>query len=198
LGDARDDPRRGEFVPDRSGRVLVFMLGLALCTTPSFGQKVKVGFDKTAEFSKYKSYSLQKPTHDPAMPLLYGHLVGSIEQELAAKGVAHVEKDGDLVLTLTGGTNFGLEEVATTSDCGNCKAPLLDPADWPGSTAPPGVGGKPMPRGVVELNFVDRATQKSVWTGWVEQKIDPEKKSKAFDKADQAIQKLLKDFPPKK
>jgi hypothetical protein len=31
----------------------------------------------------------------------------------------------------------------------------------------------------------------------VEQKLDAEKRSKSFDKADKAIQKLLKDFPPK-
>jgi hypothetical protein len=55
-----------------------------------------------------------------------------------------------------------------------------------------------MPEGVVELNFVDRATNKAVWTGWVEQKIDPDEKSKVLGQADKAIQKLLKRFPPKK
>jgi hypothetical protein len=55
-----------------------------------------------------------------------------------------------------------------------------------------------MPEGTVELNFVDRATNKAVWTGWVEQKIDPDKKSKIFDQADKGIHKLLKEFPPKK
>ena len=197
---ARDDPRRSGFVPDRNQRVLVFVMAAAAALFSSAGvaQKTNVGFDKTADFSKYKSYSVQKPAKDPAMPLLYAHIVGSIEGALASKGMTHVEKDGDLVLMLTGGTDFGLEGVATSSDCENCKAPMLDPMDWPGSTAPPGVGGKPMPEGMVELNFVDPATHKSVWTGWVQQKLDPDKKSKAFDKADKAIQKLLKDFPPKK
>jgi hypothetical protein len=44
---------------------------------------------------------------------------------------------------------------------------------------------------------VDRVTNKAVWTGWVEQKLDPDQKSKAFQKVEKAIQKLLKDFPPK-
>ena len=174
------------------------MAAAALTSMAGFGQKVKVGFDKTADFSKYKSYSVQKPEKDPARPVLYAHVLGAIEQELSGKGVAHAEKDGDLVLQVTGGTDFGLEGVATTSDCPNCKAPILDPGDWPGNTAPPGVGGKPMPEGVVELNFVDRATNKAVWTGWVEQKIDPDEKSKVLGQAEKAIQKLLKDFPPKK
>lgn len=173
------------------------MLGMALCAAPGFAQKVKVGFDKTADFSKYKSYSVQRPTHDPAMPLLYAHVLGAIEQDLTGKGLPHVEKGGDLVLMLIGGTDYGLDDVPTY-DCDNCKAPLLDAADWPSATAPPGVGGKPVPKGIVELNFVDRTTNKAVWTGWVEQKLDPDKKSKAFDKADKAIQKLLQDFPPKK
>jgi Domain of unknown function (DUF4136) len=172
------------------------MMAAVLGSTPGIAQKVKAGFDKTTDFSKYKSYSVQKPAHDPAMPLLYAHVVGSIEQELSAKGLTQVEKDGDLLLVMIGGMDYGLEAVAG-SDCGNCKAPLLDPGDWPGNTAPPGVGGKPVPKGIVELNFVDRATNKTVWTGWVEQKLDADKKSKSFDKADKAIQKLLKDFPPK-
>lgn len=184
-------------MPGYSRRVLVFIMGLALYSASGIAQKVKVGFDKTADFSKYKSYSVQHPGKDPAMPMLYAHVVGSIEQELSGKGLARAEKDGDLILVLIGGTDYGLGSFEMNADCGSCKAPLLDPSDWPGSTAPPGVGGKPMPNGVVELNFVDRATGKTVWTGWVEQKLDVEKKSKAFDKADKAIQKLLKDFPPK-
>ena len=178
--------------------VLVFVASVALCSGSGLAQKIKVGVDKTADFSKYKSFTVQKPAKEPAHPLLYAHIVGSIEQELTAKGIAPAEKDGDLVLMLTGGTDFSLENAPASSDCPNCKAPILDPGDWPGSTAPPGVGSKPMPEGMLELNFVDRATNKSVWMGWVEQKIDPDKKSKAFDKADKAIQKLLKDFPPKK
>ncbi|UWZ82387.1 DUF4136 domain-containing protein [Occallatibacter riparius] len=182
----------------RGRGIAVVVLTVALGLAAGFAQKTKVGFDKTADFSKYKSFSVQKPAKDPAHPLLYVHIVGAIEQELAAKGMTHAETDGDLVLMLTGGTDFGLENAPTASDCANCKAPILDPGDWPGNTAPPGVGSKPMPEGMVELNFVDRATNKSVWMGWVEQKLDPDKKSKAFDQADKAIQKLLKDFPPKK
>jgi hypothetical protein len=176
--------------------VLTMIAAAALCSASGFAQKVKVGFDKTVDFSKYKSYSVQHPAKDPAMPLLYAHVIGSIEQELSGRGLPHVEKDGDLVLMMIGGTDYGLGSFEMNADCGSCKAPLLDPADWPGSTAPPGVGGKPVPKGVVELNFVDRTTNKAVWTGWVEQKLDPDKKSKSFDKADKAIQKLLKDFPP--
>lgn len=182
----------------RGRGVLVFVVALTLYSASGIAQKVKAGFDKTADFSKYKSYTIQKPAKEPVHPLLYAHIVGAIEQELAAKSIANAEKDGDLVLVLTGGTDFSLDNVATTSDCPNCKAPMLDPGDWPGNTAPPGVGGKPMPEGTLELNFVDRATNKTVWTGWVEQKLNPDKKSKAFEKIDQAIQKLLKDFPPKK
>jgi hypothetical protein len=54
-----------------------------------------------------------------------------------------------------------------------------------------------MPKGGVQASFVDRATKKVVWTGTVTQKLDTDKRSKSFDKAEAAIQKLLKDFPPK-
>jgi hypothetical protein len=47
------------------------------------------------------------------------------------------------------------------------------------------------------LQFVDRSATKAVWRGTVIQKLDPEQKDQAVILAQKAIDKLLKDFPPK-
>jgi hypothetical protein len=168
-----------------------------LSASSCFAQKVKVGHDKTVDFSKYKSYTFHVP-EATGRPLLYMTVVSSIQTEVDAKGLTSVENDGDLTLMANGGFDYGNSDAGLTSDaCTNCKAPLVDPMEWTGKMAPPGSSGTGHPRGVLELIFVDRANNKVVWAGTVEQKLDPEKKQKSLEKVHAAIKKLLVEFPPK-
>lgn len=107
--------------------------------------------------------------------------------------------DGDLILRASGGFDYGLNSDAgfTSDSCKNCQAPLVDPMEWTGKMAPPGSLGSPLPKGVLQLTFVDRATNKVVWSGTVVQKLDPEKKNKSLELAHAAVTKLLMKFPPK-
>jgi hypothetical protein len=54
-----------------------------------------------------------------------------------------------------------------------------------------------VPEGTLALEFVDRATNKMVWSGTVSQKLDIENKKKSLDLIEKSIGKLLKQFPPK-
>ena len=93
-------------------------------------------------------------------------MVGSIRQGIEAKGLVSKEKDGDLTVIAAGGLDYGLGTKDVLADtCENCKAPLVDPMQWAGYNPPVGSSGKPRPDGVLELQFVDRAGNKVVWTG---------------------------------
>ena len=48
------------------------------------------------------------------------------------------------------------------------------------------------------LTFVDRASNKVVWTGIVTEKLDIENKQKSLERIDKGVVKLLKQFPPHK
>ena len=52
--------------------------------------------------------------------------------------------------------------------------------------------------GTFALTFVDRATNKLVWSGSVKQKLDIEKKHESLALADKAVIKLLNNFPSTK
>jgi hypothetical protein len=184
-------------VISRTGK-LQTLLWIGILSATCFGQKVKVGHDKTVDFSKYKSYTFHVP-EATGRPFLYMTVVSSIKTEVEAKGLTSVENDGDLTLTANGGFDYGSNsDMGLTPDsCTNCKAPLVDPMDWTGKMGPPGSSGTGHPKGVLELIFVDRASNKVVWAGTVEQKLDPEKKQKSLEKAQAAIKKLLVEFPPK-
>ena len=55
----------------------VVLLVTILSTACGFGQKVKVGYDKKADFSKYKSYTWDEPGPQ-SRPFLYMTVSGSI------------------------------------------------------------------------------------------------------------------------
>lgn len=181
----------------RRFHLLVFAVA-ASCTF-AFAQKVKVEYDKSVDFSRYKSYTLERPVAQPAKPLLYVSVVSSIRNELEAKGLISKEADGDLTLVLSGGLDYGLGGLSMTDDsCKNCQAPLRDSMEWPRKSGPPGVGGNPQPNGNLQLSFVDRLAKQTVWSGMVTQKLDSDKKEKSLKKADEAVKKLLAQFPPAK
>jgi len=180
-------------------RKLQFLSAVAvLSVTCCFAQKVNTGYDKTADFSKYKSYTLQKPAADPTRPLLYASITGTIKNDLEAKGIASRETDGDLTLIATGGFDYGLDSNSDvlSDSCKNCQAPLVDAQDWTGKI-PVGSSGKSLPKGTLKLTFVDRASNKVVWTGTVSQKLDPAKKDQALQRIHAAVDKLMAEFPPK-
>src|SRR3974390_1607742 len=98
-------------------RLHIFLAVVTICSTCGFAQKVNVGFDKSADFSKYKSYTLQEPSTPISRPLLYASVVGSIKHELETKGLAGMEHNADLTVIAEGAIDYGLSSpVGATAD----------------------------------------------------------------------------------
>src|SRR5947199_6244541 len=76
-------------------------------STSCLAQKVKVGYDKRADFSKYHTYAWAKPQMPATRPLLYDYAVTTIDIQLEAKGLKRAEQDGDLTLIPAGGMEYG-------------------------------------------------------------------------------------------
>jgi hypothetical protein len=187
-------------VNSRMRKPQVLLLLLILPVAHVFAQKVTSGYDKSVDFSYYKSYTWHDPGPTQTRPLLYATVAGTIRSEVEARGLTRMDKDGDLTLIVAGGLDYGLGTTSgvTADSCSNCQKPLADPREWTGKSAPPGISGAPHPKGALELQFVDRTSNKVVWSGTVTQKLDPDKKQKSLDLAHQAVVKLLAEFPPKK
>jgi len=177
--------------------LLVFIV-IAVATS-SFAQKVKVGFDKSTDFSKYKSYTWAKPETPVTRPILYDTVVGTIDQELTAKGLERVETNGDLTLIAAGGIEYGsnLANGTPILPVYGGPPPDINATMWTGGNPSAVTAGPIVAQGTLVLEFVDRSENKVIWNGNVRQILDPEKKNKSLDLAAKAIVKLLKGFPPK-
>jgi hypothetical protein len=162
---------------------------IAGLTTSSFSQKVKIGYDKKTDFSKYKTYTWAKPDHPIVRPQLYQDVVATIDQDLSANGLKRVESNGDLILTAGGGIDFGYNTPAWGG---------MDTGMAYGVDAAPVLLAPLEAKGTLILQFADRNDSKPVWQGTVMQNLDPEQKTQALVLAQKAIDKLLKSFPPKR
>ena len=66
---------------------------------------------------------------------------------------------------------------------------------WTGAGGTANLTSAYVPKGTLQLQFVDRSTNKIVWNGTVSEKLDVENKQKSLDKIYKAIAKLIKEFP---
>jgi len=183
---------------DRCPKIRIAAL-LVLLATSTFAQKVKVGYDKAATFSNYKTYAWAAPSTPSNRPVLREMVIGIVDNELKSKGLSRVENDGDLVLVGNGGMEYGLNQAASTPILPTYAGPppTVDVTMWTGATGPSALMAPTVPEGTLALEFVDRATNKMVWSGTVSQKLDIENKKKSLDLIEKGIVKLFKQFPPK-
>jgi hypothetical protein len=181
-------------------RRLWISFSLVVCVCPAFSQKVEVGYDKTIDFSRYKSYTVPKPSMQPRRPVLYSTVMGAIYNDLKAKHFQESESGGDLVLICMGGMEFGSNFAAGTPILPTYSGPppSLNATMWTGAAGPDNLRSAPyVPEGNLMLTFVDPSTHKIVWSGTVTQKLDIEQKNDSLKRVEKAITKLLKKFPPK-
>ena len=57
-------------------KLQVLLIVVMLAIPCGFAQKVKVGYNKSVDFSKYKTYTLKMPPPPNARPLLYASVIG--------------------------------------------------------------------------------------------------------------------------
>ena len=185
----------------KDGRYWFLACLIGLCFTMSgFAQKVKVGYDKSTDFSKYKTYTWAKPEIPPTRPMLYEIVVDTIDYELKSKGLERTDKNGDFTLVAAGGIAFGsnMPVGAPILPIYGGQPASMNATMWTGADGSAAAAGPFVGQGTLVLQFVDRGENKVIWSGTVAQKLDPENKKKSLDLVDKAIVKLLKEFPPKR
>jgi hypothetical protein len=181
----------------RSLQVANLLIILCCCAA---AQKVKTGYDKATDFSKYKTYTWAIPDRPSTRPLLREHVIGCVDDELKSKGLQRVEQGGDLTVVASGGVGFDTNLPAGAPIIpAYGGAPIsMDATMWTGSGIGAGASGPLVSEGTLGIDLVDAAATKLVWRGMVTEKFDIEKKNEALQRVAKAVTKLFKDYPPKK
>ena len=174
-------------------------LATAFMATSLSAQKVKVGHDKSVDFSRFSTYTWSDISPKPAHPLLWQTVVSTVDIELQSKGWHKVEKEGDLTLMPEGGIDFNLSGASGTPILPTYSGPppAINATMWTGAEGGTNVATWES-EGTLVLTFVNRTDNKIVWRGSVSQKLDNSDKGKSLDLASKAVTKLLRAFPSKK
>ena len=181
----------------------LILLAIALFVggvTATVAQDVRYDYDKDKDFSKFKSYKwVSIKGADQPDELTSKRIMAAVDTELATKGLTKTDSDtADLYLAYQ--TAVGTEKQFTSYNTGWGYGPGWG-AGWYGggmsSTTTYG-STSTVYVGQLDLSMYDPASKQLVWRGVASKTLDPkakpEKKEKNIGKA---VQKLLKNFPPK-
>ncbi len=176
-------------------KITVLGLVVLVVVVAAQAQKIKVGYDKSADFSKYRTYSWVKDD-SAELTIRRAAIKAEIDSALKQRGLKVVDEGGDLLLAAAGsmgGEIGGEHQDAIVST----RAGIYYPSAtvWSGV---PAAAGNYVISGSLVLNFIDRSTNTLVWQGSVAQKMDNVSFAKNFDRVRKAISKLVDRYPPKK
>jgi hypothetical protein len=182
---------------------LAFLLfvGLACGAGSTFAQDVRYDFDKEKDFSKYKTYKwVQIKDADQPDQLTANRITSAVDAELATKGMTKTEDEkADLYIGYQ--TALRSEKEFTSYNTGWGYGPGWG-RGWYGyggmATTTTYGSTSTVYIGQLDLSMYDSATKQLVWRGVASKTLDPKAKPEKKDKnVIKAVQKLLKNFPPK-
>jgi Domain of unknown function (DUF4136) len=185
----------------RLSLIAVAMLTFGVST--AIAQDVRYDFDKTKDFSKYKTYKwVPIKGADQLDELTAKKLTAAVDSELSTKGLTKTDSDSaDLYIGFQ--TAIGTEKQFTAFNSGWNYGPGWGSA-WYGygggmSTSTTYGSTSTVYNGQLDLSMYDSGEKQLVWRGAVTKTLDPkakpEKKEKNISKA---VAKLLKNYPPPK
>ena len=159
----------------------IFMSVLLLLLAVSVnGQKVAIGYDRSADFSKFKTYSWTTgvPAKNPQIGQL---IVAAIEEQLTAKGMRKVDDGADVLLSY---------HAAVMNDYDS--ATVARPGTWgpyAGSTEQAWL----VVKGALIVELKDAATKSEVWRATATDTLSNEPKdvSKDVGKASKKVKKAV-------
>lgn len=177
---------------------LKWMALLLMVGSYAVAQDVRYNFDKSADFSKFKTYKwvLLKGAQMPN-DLVDKQIKEAIDAQLATKGLTKVDSD-DADLYIGYQVAIGTEKQFTSFDSGWGYGPGWYGRGWYGGGGGMTTGTtSTIYNGQLALDMNDAKNHDMVWRGVVSKTIDPKAKPEKQEKnLNKAIAKLLKNYPP--
>ena len=154
-------------------------------------QKTSYDYDKAANFSTYKTYTLKDGTK-VGDPLIDNRIVAALEAELKLKGLTRSDASPDLAIVYHVAFDKQKDITAYSSGMGGGYY------RWGGGWGTTDVRVNEILVGTLMIDMADQRKNEMVWRGVGVKEVDttakPEKRDKSIQKA---VQKILKNYPPK-
>ena len=182
-------------------KTLLPLAALIIVAGSLFGQDVRYNFDKSADFTKYKTYKWVELKDAPKVDsLVETQIKNAFDAGLATKGLTRTDSDtADLFIGYQAAVGQEKQFTSYSSDWGYGGG--WGRGGWYGG----GMGStwttgetSTIYTGQLALDMYDQASKSLVWRGVASKTLDtkakPEKREKNLAKA---VAKVLKNYPPR-
>jgi hypothetical protein len=157
----------------------------------ALAQKTSFDFDKTIDFSRYKSYALKDGTK-VGQPLIDNRIVAAMEEQLKAKGLTRNDSAPDIVVVYH--VAFDKQKDITTFSSGGYGGYGYG---WGGGWGTTDVRVNEILVGTLVIDIADSGKKEVVWRGMGVKEVDTQAKAEKRDKnITSAVTKIFKNYPP--
>jgi len=171
--------------------VIPVLLAFVACST------VKIGYDydKSADFSKYKTYAFSEETMKmPINQLNRDRLIKATEAEMAAKGFTKSDNPDAILDLRIKGEEVQTATATTTGGYGYGYGRW----GYGGGFSTTQVNYDKYVEGSLFITLVDKATEKIVWQGTGKKTLDENASSqKKEENINYAVKQIFTNYPPK-
>src|ERR1700682_5056239 len=157
-----------------------------LAATASFAQQVKTDYDRSTDFSQYKTYSWQKvQTQDP---LWVDRIKGAVNSALAAKGWTQVPSGGNVAIV-------AIEMTRNQQSLNTFYHGFGGGWRWGGGFGNATTTVDNYKVGTLVVDLFDANTKKVIWRGSASDTLS-DKSDKNIKNLDKGVQKMFDHSPP--
>jgi hypothetical protein len=176
---------------------IVAVAVVLLASLNGIAQKVTFDFDKSADFSRAKTYAWIKGT-PAANPNVDLYIMGVANHQLQQKGFAKVEpKDADLLIIYhaASSTNINVSMLDNAAYASSLGLPPNTFLYWWGAPQQ-ATNARYIRKGNLAFEIIDRQRHQIIWTANTKLNLD-DRRSKALDQVDKALIKVFDGYPPR-
>ena len=178
-------------------RLGILAIAFVLAPGLALAQKTSYDYDKSANFSAFKTYAFKDGTK-VGQPLIDDRIVAAIEAELAAKGFRKDDANPDVFVVYH--TTFDKQKDISTYRSGYGGGYGAYGWGWGGGWA----GGttttqvRDILMGTLVIDIADAKKGQLAWRGMGVKEVNVQAKPEKRDKSiNEATKKILKNYPPK-
>ena len=176
--------------------VVTLAFAVALSPVILLAQKVSYDYDKSANFSTYRTYAHKDGTK-VGQPLIDSRIVAAIETQLAEKGLTKAEANPDVFVVYH--VAFDKEKDISTFSSGYGGYGAYGwgwGGGWGGGTTTTQV--RDIVIGTLVIDLADAKKGQLAWRGMGVREVDTQAKPEKRDKSiNNAVKKIFKNYPPK-
>lgn len=176
-----------------AGMIALFLPAVALA------QKVSYDYDKTANFSTFKTYAHKDGTK-VGQELIDQRIVAAIDEQMAAKGFTKSESSPDVYVVYHVAFDKQKDISTFSSGYGGGYGPYGWGwgGGWGGGMATTTTQVRDILVGTLVIDMADAKKGQLAWRGMATKEVktqaSPEKRDKSIN---EAVKKVFKNFPPK-